>query len=69
MKRSANYLNVTVYTMKPQLSSHIITRRIPTFNSVHWTLNLLTWRAWWTPNIGRKWQMGFNSVFKRLYSA
>jgi hypothetical protein len=30
------------------------------------TLILLTWRKWWTPNNARKWQMGFNSVFKGL---
>jgi len=30
------------------------------------TLILLTWRKWWTPNNATKWQMGFNSAFKRL---
>jgi len=30
------------------------------------TLILLTWRIWWAPNNGRKWQMGFNSAFKVL---
>jgi len=28
-------------------------------------LILLTWRKW-TPNNASKWQMGFNSAFKRL---
>jgi len=28
MKRSANYLILTVYAIKPPFSSHIITRRI-----------------------------------------
>jgi len=33
-------------------------------------LNLipLTWRIWWAPNNGRKWQMGFNSEFTGLKS-
>jgi hypothetical protein len=30
------------------------------------TLILLTWRKWWAPNNASKWQMGFNSAFKRL---
>jgi hypothetical protein len=30
------------------------------------TLILLTWRIWWDPNNASKWQMGFNSAFKRL---
>ena len=30
------------------------------------TLILLTWRIWWAPNNGSKWQMGFNLVFKGL---
>jgi hypothetical protein len=30
------------------------------------TLILLTWRIWWAPNNANKWQMGFNSTFKRL---
>ena len=30
------------------------------------TLILLTWRIWWAPNNASKWQMGFNSEFKRL---
>jgi hypothetical protein len=32
----------------------------------NWTLILLTWRKWWTPNNASKWQMGFNSAFKGL---
>jgi hypothetical protein len=24
------------------------------------------WRIWWAPNNVSKWQMGFNSAFKRL---
>jgi len=33
-----------------------------------WRLNLvlLTWRIWWAPNNASRWQMGFNSEFKRL---
>jgi len=30
------------------------------------TLILLTWRIGWAPNNTRRWQMGFNSVFKGL---
>jgi hypothetical protein len=30
------------------------------------TLILLTWSIWWPPNNVSKWQMGFNSAFKRL---
>jgi len=30
------------------------------------TLNLLTWRIWWTPNNASWWQLGFNSAFKGL---
>jgi hypothetical protein len=30
------------------------------------TLILLTWRIWWAPNNGSRWQMGFNSAFKGL---
>jgi len=30
------------------------------------TLILLTWRIWCAPNRARKWQMGFNLVFKGL---
>jgi hypothetical protein len=30
------------------------------------TLILLTWSIRWAPNNASKWQMGFNSVFKRL---
>ena len=30
------------------------------------TLILLTWRIGWAPNNSSKWQMGFNSAFKRL---
>jgi len=30
------------------------------------TLILLTWSIRWAPNNVRKWQMGFNSVFKGL---
>jgi hypothetical protein len=30
------------------------------------TLILLTWSIGWAPNNASKWQMGFNSVFKRL---
>ena len=30
------------------------------------TLNLLTWTKWWAPASASKWQMGFNSAFKRL---
>ena len=30
------------------------------------TLILLTWRTWWTPTNARKWEMGYNSVFKGL---
>jgi len=30
------------------------------------TLILLMWRIWWAPNNASRWQMGFNSVFKRL---
>jgi len=30
------------------------------------TLTLLTWRIWWTPNNASRWQMEFNSAFKRL---
>ena len=33
------------------------------------TLILLTWRIWWTPNNASRWQVGFNSVFKRLTSS
>ena len=29
-------------------------------------LILLTFRIWWAPNNACKWQMGFNSAFKRL---
>jgi len=29
-------------------------------------LILLTWKIRWAPNNARKWQKGFNSVFKRL---
>ena len=29
-------------------------------------LILLTWRIWWAPNNASKWQMRFNSAFKRL---
>ena len=32
------------------------------------TLILLTWRLWWAPNNASKWQMGFNSAFKKLIS-
>ena len=33
-----------------------------------WILTLipLTWRIWWAPKNGNKWQMGFNSAFKGL---
>jgi hypothetical protein len=34
--------------------------------SVVVTLILLTWRIGQAPNNASKWQMGFNSVFKRL---
>ena len=30
------------------------------------TLNTLTWKIWWAPNNGSRWQMGFNSAFKGL---
>jgi len=30
------------------------------------TLILLTWRIWWAPNNGSRWQMGFNSAFRGL---
>jgi hypothetical protein len=30
------------------------------------TLNPLTRKIWWSPNIASKWQMGFNSAFKAL---
>jgi hypothetical protein len=30
------------------------------------TLILLTWRILWAPNDASKWQIGFNSAFKRL---
>ena len=30
------------------------------------TLILLTWRIWWDLNNASRWQMGFNSAFKRL---
>ena len=30
------------------------------------TLNPLTWKIWWAPNNASRWQMGFNSAFKRL---
>jgi hypothetical protein len=30
------------------------------------TLNLLTWKICWASNNASKWQMGFNSVFKKL---
>jgi hypothetical protein len=33
---------------------------------VNLSLILLTWRIWWAPNNARKWQMGFNLVFKGL---
>jgi hypothetical protein len=33
------------------------------------TLILLTWRKWSTPNNASKWQMGFNSAFKGLNSS
>ena len=30
------------------------------------TLSPLTWKIWWAPNNASRWQMGFNSAFKRL---
>ena len=36
-------------------------REIPTL-----TLILLKWRIWWASNNASKWQIGFNSAFKRL---
>jgi len=30
------------------------------------SLTLLTWTIWWAHNNASKWQMGFNSAFKRL---
>ena len=30
------------------------------------TLILLMWRIWWAPNNASRWQVGFNSAFKRL---
>jgi hypothetical protein len=30
------------------------------------TLILLTWRIWWAPNNGSRWQMRFNSAFRGL---
>jgi hypothetical protein len=35
----------------------------------HWTdltLNPLTWKIWWAPNIVGRWQIKFNSAFKGL---
>ena len=30
------------------------------------TLKYLTWKIWWAPNNASRWQVGFNSAFKRL---
>ena len=35
-------------------------------HSTHLTLILLTCRIWWAPNSASKWQVEFNSPFKRL---
>jgi len=32
------------------------------------TLILLTWRIWWTPNNASRWPMGFNSAFEGFKS-
>ena len=32
------------------------------------TLTLLKWKIWWAPNNISRWQMGFNSAFKWLWS-
>jgi len=32
------------------------------------TLNLLTWKIWWTSNNASRWQMGFNLACKELIS-
>jgi len=34
--------------------------------NVYLTLILLRWRIWRVPNNASRWQMGFNSAFKRL---
>jgi hypothetical protein len=36
--------------------------------SVTFTRTLLTWRIWWASNNASRWQMGFNSAFKGLYT-
>jgi len=36
------------------------------WSTVILTLILLTWRIWRAPNNASRWQMGFNSAFKRL---
>ena len=36
------------------------------FYPIPLTLNTLTWKIWWAPNNASRWQMGFNSAFKRL---
>jgi len=36
--------------------------------SIYLTLTLLTWKIWWAPNKASRWEMGFNSEFKRSRS-
>jgi len=37
-----------------------------TWNECNLTLKPLTWKMWLAPNNASRWQMGFNSAFKRV---
>ena len=63
--RKISVLNTLIIGLYIDCPEQIFTRfRRP--SRLRLTLILLTWRIWWTPNNASRWQMGFNSVFKRL---
>ena len=59
------YVNTTqVYFVSSQM--YLVFIYVNTTPPPALTLILLTCKMWWVPNNARKWQMGFNSVFKGL---
>ena len=58
---------VTVSLAAPRIS-HSLTQDRTRATAVNgWlTLILLKWRIWLAPNSASRWQMGFNSAFKRV---
>jgi len=62
---SGLHLSFTVQdSIKCNVTFHKLHVFIPSFNPL--TLILLMWRTGWAPNHASKWQVEFNSVFKRL---